>query len=83
MYPTEELHPVKITVKISVGRQNMNQNLAWKSAYTYFYLKKDRFWRTWITGSGHEDFGLCLTKRKILKLILANKFSTSREVCIA
>jgi len=57
----------------------MNQNLAWKPAYTYFYLRKVRLWRTWITGSGHWDFGLCLTKRKTLKLILANKFNTIRE----
>lgn len=57
----------------------MNQNLAQKPAYTYIYLRKEGRWRTWITGSAHWDFGLCLTKRKTLKLILAIKFRTSRE----
>lgn len=32
-----------------------------------------------MTGSGHWDFGLCLTKRKTLQLVLANKFNASKE----
>lgn len=69
--PREEPCPVKITGKISVGRQIMNQILAWKAASTSFFFRKERIW---ITGSGHRNFSSCLPERKTLKRILANKF---------
>lgn len=73
--PGEESCPVKITGKISVGRQNMNQILARKEASTSFFFRKKRIW---VTGSGHQNFSSCLPERKTLRWILANKFSPNR-----
>jgi len=51
----------------------MNQILDWKSAYIYFYLRETQ------KNLDNWEWWLGFTERKTLQLILASKFSTSKE----